>query len=508
MNVPSFTMKDKTLLDQVLGLERLRTEYMRSSGTDLPDDLMLSVLVKCLPKAIQQHVQLQLTESSTYSQVRAMVIGYERTTTTWSPGKIHSELGILSNPSSNAAQPSNNMGLAPMEIDRFEKGKNKGKSKGKSKGKDGPKGKGKSKNDKGRGKSNKGSGRAATSSDQCLHCGKYGHFKRDCWKLNGRPDTKNVNQVESSNQSATTSVSSGSSSSSSAPASSVGGASSVRLFTGYHDTSGPIIEDLDEDLDNDVEVRDLTMYDSSGCCNMVSLSSADIPVESDLGTCVTNNGQYAAVCEHFDMTCSDDDGLWTCCDAVECFSLHEPNDTFISDFSDAHSIRTVGLSDPCDVEVVLDSGADGSVLPLEFGAVGHPDRTFGGSKFIDAQGKPINVKGARIAEVQFGQVVFRERFIIAAVTSPLISMGRLLKDGWLLQKYQNGSMALVRNSKSIPVHFKRNSLCATGVIRMLSSPDDPASSSTAGECGQVEHVRALSLGRALHRTGFRLGETE
>ena len=55
----------------------------------------------------------------------------------------------------------------------------------------------------------------------------------------------------------------------------------MRLFTGYHDTSGPIIEDLEEDLDNDVEVRDLTMYDSSGYCNMVSLSSADIPVESD-----------------------------------------------------------------------------------------------------------------------------------------------------------------------------------------------------------------------------------
>ena len=112
--------------------------------------------------------------------------------------------------------------------------------------KDGPKGKGKTKSDKGKGKSNKGSGRTATANDQCLHCGKYGHFKRDCWKLNGRPDTKNVNQVESSSQSA---APSSSSSSTSAPASPVGGASSVRLFTGYHDTSGPIIEDLDENLD-------------------------------------------------------------------------------------------------------------------------------------------------------------------------------------------------------------------------------------------------------------------
>lgn len=38
------------------------------------------------------------------------------------------------------------------------------------------------------------------------------------------------------------------------------------------------------------------------------------------------------------------------------------------------------------------------------------------------------MESVRIAEVKFGPVVFRERFIIAAVTSPLISMGKLLKD--------------------------------------------------------------------------------
>ena len=35
MNIPAFSLKDKTLMDQILGLERLRTEYMRSSGTDV-----------------------------------------------------------------------------------------------------------------------------------------------------------------------------------------------------------------------------------------------------------------------------------------------------------------------------------------------------------------------------------------------------------------------------------------------------------------------------------------
>jgi hypothetical protein len=148
------------------------------------------------------------------------------------------------------------------------------------------------------------------------------------------------------------------------------------------------------------------------------------------------------------------------------------------------------------VEVVLDSGADGSVLPLAYGDVGYADESFDGSKFIDAQGKRIQVKSVRIAEVKFGSVVFRKRFIIAAVTSPLISMGRLLKDGWLLQTNKDGSMYLVRNSKQIPVHFKRNSLCAVGVIRMLST-DDPSSSTHAGTYDDAEHVRALTLGRAL-----------
>ena len=45
----------------------------------MQDDIMLSVLVRALPKAIQQHVPLQMTETATYAQVRSMVVGYEST---------------------------------------------------------------------------------------------------------------------------------------------------------------------------------------------------------------------------------------------------------------------------------------------------------------------------------------------------------------------------------------------------------------------------------------------
>ena len=53
----------------------------------------------------------------------------------------------------------------------------------------------------------------------------------------------------------------------------------------------------------------------------------------------------------------------------------------------------------------------------------------------------------------FGPVVFRERSIIAAVTSPLISMGRLLKDGWHLENSADGTMSLARKHRRVPVHF-------------------------------------------------------
>ena len=42
---------------------------------ELADDIQLSVLVRCLPKHIQQHVQLQLKEDSTFNDVRKCCFG-------------------------------------------------------------------------------------------------------------------------------------------------------------------------------------------------------------------------------------------------------------------------------------------------------------------------------------------------------------------------------------------------------------------------------------------------
>ena len=58
MNFPQFN-KSQTIIEQIQGFEWLRNEHRRSSGVDLADDVSLSILVRCLPKALQQHVQLQ-----------------------------------------------------------------------------------------------------------------------------------------------------------------------------------------------------------------------------------------------------------------------------------------------------------------------------------------------------------------------------------------------------------------------------------------------------------------
>ena len=67
MTHPAFT-REKTFLEQVQGLDRIADEYRKSSGADVADDILLTTLVKCLPRQLQQHVQLNMTETSTFKR--------------------------------------------------------------------------------------------------------------------------------------------------------------------------------------------------------------------------------------------------------------------------------------------------------------------------------------------------------------------------------------------------------------------------------------------------------
>ena len=215
MALPTFT-KDRSLREQIHGLERVAHEYQRVTGRQPGEDVLLGTLVRCLPSAIKQHVQLQMTEASTYQSVRDYVLGYEVTTTSWTSAKMHQALGVL------PASSSSDQGPTPMEVDALQRKGPKGGKGGKG-GKSGKAGNGKpSKGDKGGkgGKSGKaadgkpskgdkggkggksGKPKAADKRDiQCYLCGKKGHYQSECWhNPKGR---KGVQQVQGSDAAST-----------------------------------------------------------------------------------------------------------------------------------------------------------------------------------------------------------------------------------------------------------------------------------------------------------------
>ena len=209
MQFPIFG-RDRSILEQVQNLERLADEYTKSAGHDVAPDILLSTLVRVLPKEIQRHIQLTMGEDATYAQVREQLLAHKRIALTWSRDRVMADIGA-SPLGAVTSYSTGDSGAAPMEVNQI-KGKSKGKSKnafGKAKGKGKPvfpKGKGKSKSDKGKGKNSNGKGYGENSKGQqkgsfsgkvdantCSYCGKTGHWQKDCYK---KKNDMQVRQVE------------------------------------------------------------------------------------------------------------------------------------------------------------------------------------------------------------------------------------------------------------------------------------------------------------------------
>ena len=130
MAYPSFN-KEKSMVEQVANLERLSDEYRRAAGKELSEDVLLTTLVKSLPSQLRQHVQLSMTESSTFRDVKEKIVAYEKVSTSWSRDRVLQECGAtaLGSVTSYATADS---GPAPMEVNVLQKGKGK-KGKGSDK---------------------------------------------------------------------------------------------------------------------------------------------------------------------------------------------------------------------------------------------------------------------------------------------------------------------------------------------------------------------------------------
>ena len=462
MNFPPFN-KTQTIIEQIQGFERLRNEYRGSSGIDLADDVSLSILVRCLPKALQQHVQLQLREDSTYGTVRSMVVAYEQTTSSWTDKRIYTEVGIALGSVSSYGNPG---GTAPMEIDALQQWKGKGKSdkgKGKGKGKyDFSKGK-----SKGKGKSDsKGKGlgknQNQNSSVVCHYCGKQGHMKKECFKFqrdqNGQKGGGKGKYGNAVRQVQIDEVPEGSSNAEAASSS-----------------SGPPFKSAVRLVERVFDLTAIPETSSSGAIRVVSsfhkMDSSSFMHEPCSNFCKSYAGRCTCDFKQFDLTCSDSDGIWT-------------NSPWLQDDLTSH-VRMLNDDSQGLDDIVLDSGADVSALPLCYSGVGteiHHD----GSLFVDAQGNALHVDSTRLAKVQFGDVTFKEKFIVSGVTTPLLSLGNIMRSGWSIHN-DGTSQWLTKDDMWIPLFLKRNSLCAKGFIQLIQDADIAASTVS------TQVIRAVSL---------------
>ena len=407
--------------------------------------------------------------------------------------------------------------------------KGKDKSKGKGHGKDhGQSGWWQQPPKAGKGK---GSEHSKDQNDRCLYCGKPGHWKRDCFKFK-RDKGQSVNQVSSAGEetsaidatSITASTVAPSHSASNVPAvpkriqmlsriddqgtfdltafdddNVIGFGGSLRMVqsTRVEQFDMSCGDSIDEcaidggpwkidfeysifDLDaaqlcalcahaNDDSQAGMSMLESSASMSVLESSASASVLESSASASVLESSASASVLESSaSASVRESSASISVLESSASTSVRESSATEHSAFSPtcALSVRAV-TTVPRTQEIILDSGADCSALPMSFKHVGVADRAAPGM-YVDAQGNPLRTAGVRIAEVSIGQLKFKERFVISDVTMPLISLGKLYRAGWYVVP-QGESLQLTDGIQKEPVGFRKQSLCVSGSIRVLSS---------------------------------------
>ena len=416
----------------MLTYERLVGEYERVSPQKYPDDLKISTLLSGLPTDVRRYLQLQISDSTKYEQLRDIMLTFERSSSSWCSEQVLKAIGADSG--------------GPMDVDRVKgkgkkgtkgksegKGKAKGFDKGKGKGDHSFKGKsdGKGKKGSGKGKGKSESGKGAKGQKTCWICHKPGHVAADCWRRQQVQEDETSSTVTRSTTAPSTSTTT------SAPSSSE--KSQVRRVLVYDLTDiGEETGDATEAWPSD-QVRRLEEVECEG-------EECELPSSS---------------CLWFRIDQDDEEEY---CRAVRGSSASPPYE-----------------NQP--VEVILDSGADCTVLPAEiYGGVGSLSLQGNMSVLLDAQGNRI-AGGEERVQVCFqirdedGAIIeFKDNVVLAHVQQPLFCLGKLMKRQWKPECDEFGRWTMRRGEACFPLHWSRNSLATYMTISRVTdeSPEDPS----------------------------------
>ena len=70
--------KGASLMDCVLTFEKLVSEYEKKSSTKHDDNLEAGTLLKGIPQSLKQHIMVDISEKTTYAELRTKLLQYER----------------------------------------------------------------------------------------------------------------------------------------------------------------------------------------------------------------------------------------------------------------------------------------------------------------------------------------------------------------------------------------------------------------------------------------------
>ena len=532
------------LLPQVLDMERIMDEYERSSSKKLDDDFKSSIFLRSVSNNMRNHLATVLNEDVTYSTLRETALHFERMNTKWDSKNLFAgdSLFSKSRSSNDGPVPMEVDALQRKGKGKGEKGKHKGKydkqpggkgnkgEKGKGKGKQQPDGQGNQNDKSGKGNQQQKGGswnqqQKGGNWNQQQKGGSWNQQQKGGnWNQQQKGGNWNrVHQVQGAGSDvASTGVPSTVGPSASQVSQAGGSVQRVQL--------GSVVEvDLTEEelsiqyFDVPASVR-AVRRESPGEARLDGGHAAQgllgfrdlvkVLGQSPHGYPKLPNLQPVPAAEHYDIASTDDDDRWTTCvdDAVElCSAASEPSaylpDGALPDLEEAiESLNAAAAArDLCavrrnnagesppgvlpheavDIEVVVDSGADASCLPMSWAQVGKsagPDKQW----YRDAQGNRIAGRETRTATIEIGGVKFREQWLLSTVTQPLFCVGKLMKkNGWDIVHDRDRIPHLTSpdGNVRVPMFYKNYSLHAKGFIRGV-----------AAETSQAEAaVRALEI---------------
>ena len=120
-------------------------------------------------------------------------------------------------------------------------------------------------------------------------------------------------------------------------------------------------------------------------------------------------------------------------------------------------------------DILLDSGADASILPVSLLGKGRPAQRVVG-RVHDAEGTEIPIDTVQDMEIRLKDVtgctvVLKERVAVSSVSQPILSSGHLLEGGWSIDGCQQ---ALTHHTgANVSVELQNKSLMVQGTIHVL-----------------------------------------